>query len=66
MTYDLHGSWDNFADHHSPLKERSHDYYPFNTLNSVSKINFEIQLVNLKKLYVIMPLPVYPTSIYTD
>ena len=35
MTYDLHGSWDNFADHHSPLKAREHDYWPFNTLNSV-------------------------------
>ena len=36
MTYDLHGSWDNFADHHAPLKERSYDYWPFNTLNAVS------------------------------
>jgi GH18 family chitinase len=35
MTYDLHGTWDNFADHHSPLKAREHDYWPFNTLNSV-------------------------------
>ena len=32
MTYDLHGSWDGFADHHAPLLKRQHDYYPFNTL----------------------------------
>ena len=22
MTYDLHGDWDNFADHHAPLHAR--------------------------------------------
>ena len=40
MTYDLHGSWDNFADHHAPLKERSYDYWPFNTLNAVSFVQY--------------------------
>ncbi len=37
MTYDLHGAWDNFADHHAPLKQREHDYWPFNTLNTVTE-----------------------------
>ncbi len=33
MTYDMHGPWDKFADHHAPLNKREHDYYPYNTLN---------------------------------
>ena len=35
MTYDLHGSWDNFADHHSPLHTREHDSWEFQSLNTV-------------------------------
>jgi GH18 family chitinase len=29
MTYDLHGDWDNFADHHAPLHARQAHHYPF-------------------------------------
>ena len=25
MTYDMHGTWDNYADHHAPLKKRPFD-----------------------------------------
>ena len=36
MTYDLHGDWDNFADHHAPLHAREHDSWEFQSLNTVS------------------------------
>ena len=35
MTYDLHGDWDNFADHHAPLHAREHDSWEFQSLNTV-------------------------------
>ena len=35
MTYDLHGAWDNFADHHSPLHTREHDSWEYQSLNTV-------------------------------
>jgi chitinase len=38
MTYDLHGSWDNFADHHSPLHTREHDSWEFQSLNTVGSL----------------------------
>lgn len=34
MTYDLHGSWDGYADHHAPLFKRSHDSYPYLTVDA--------------------------------
>lgn len=35
MTYDLHGDWDGFADHHAPLHAREHDSWEFKSLNTV-------------------------------
>ena len=40
MTYDLHGTWDGFADHHAPLYERNHDWYPYNTLTVDFAMNY--------------------------
>ena len=36
MTYDLHGDWDNFADHHAPLHSREHESWEFQSLNTVT------------------------------
>jgi chitinase len=40
MAYDLHGSWEPFADHHAPLYQREHDYHPYNTLNVDYALNY--------------------------
>ena len=45
MTYDLHGSWDNFADHHSPLYSRQHDSWSFKSLNTVSRKNALLHVI---------------------
>ena len=61
MTYDLHGSWDGFADHHSPLFKRQHDYYPFNTLT----VDYSMQYWHQKgapKDKLIMGVPFYGRS----
>lgn len=34
MTYDMHGVWDNYADHHAPLKRRPFDNGPTQNLHS--------------------------------
>jgi chitinase len=39
MTYDLHGAWDNFADHHAPLFKREHDSWEFQYLNAVREVH---------------------------
>ena len=44
MTYDLHGDWDNFVDHHAPLNSREHDSWEFKSLNTV---NFRKKLIIL-------------------
>ena len=36
MAYDLHGSWDSITGHNAPLKERSEETFPADTLNVVS------------------------------
>ena len=61
MTYDLHGSWDGFADHHAPLYKRSHDYYPFNTLT----VDYAMTYWNQKgapKHKLVMGVPFYGRS----
>lgn len=40
MTYDLHGDWDNFADHHAPLHAREHDSWEFQALNTHAALAF--------------------------
>ena len=40
MTYDLHGDWDNFADHHAPLNARDHDGWEFQSLNTAGAMNY--------------------------
>ena len=41
MTYDLHGDWDGFIDHHAPLHRREHDSWEFQSLNSVSIVCYD-------------------------
>ena len=33
MNYDMHGTWEPYADHHAKLFKREDDYYPYNSLN---------------------------------
>ena len=40
MTYDLHGDWDNFADHHAPLQKRDHDGWAFKDLNTAGALSY--------------------------
>ena len=40
MTYDLHGDWDNFADHHAPLNKREHDGWEFQSLNTAGAMSY--------------------------
>ena len=40
MTYDLHGDWDNFADHHAPLHKREHDGWSFKDLNTAGALSY--------------------------
>ena len=40
MTYDLHGDWDNFADHHAPLHKREHDGWAFKELNTAGALSY--------------------------
>lgn len=43
MTYDLHGPWEKFTGHNSPLYARSVEAEPENELNVVSR-----KMMNLK------------------
>ena len=40
MNYDMHGTWEGYADHHAKLYKRSDDYYPYNSLNVDFAMNY--------------------------
>ena len=43
MTYDLHGSWDRYADHHAPLKQRPFDQWATENLHADGGISYWIK-----------------------
>jgi len=43
MTYDLHGTWDNYADHHAPLTRRPFDMWATENLHADGGISYWIQ-----------------------
>ena len=61
MTYDLHGTWDGFADHHAPLYAREHDWHPYNTLTVDFAMNYWHQK-GAPKDKLIMGVPFYGRS----
>jgi chitinase len=42
MTYDLHGTWDNYADHHAPLRKRPFDSGATQNLHSDGALSYWI------------------------
>jgi chitinase len=42
MTYDLHGTWDNYADHHAPLRKRPFDTGATQNLHSDGALSYWI------------------------
>lgn len=43
MTYDLHGTWDNYADHHAPLRRRPFDQWSTENLHADGGISYWIE-----------------------
>lgn len=40
MTYDMHGTWDDYADHHAPLKRRPFDEGPTQNLHADGALSY--------------------------
>merc|ERR1712071_588381 len=51
MTYDLHGTWDNYADHHAPLTRRPFDMWATENLHADGGISYWIQKGPFHSLY---------------